>query len=182
MRRAVFLDLNGTLVMPILVERPSQLAPIDGAPAAIAALTSAGFICPVVTIQSRIAKGLFSADEFHAWFLGFSADLASHGASVVGPYVCPHRFAEPCRCKKPNPFLYEQAAAEHRIDLVRSFVIGDSAADVEAAHRFGGRGCLVQTGWGANDQELQRALPFAAHVAPSIAEAVTWVLAQHPSD
>jgi D-glycero-D-manno-heptose 1,7-bisphosphate phosphatase len=177
-RRAVFLDLNGTLVLPILVDHLSQLAPIDDAPTAVAALSAAGFVCPVVTIQSRIAKGLFSADEFHGWFQRFAADFAGHGATIIGPYVCPHRFAVACRCKKPSTFLYEQAAAEHGLDLRRSFVIGDSAADVEAASRFGGRGCLVRTGWGANDGEVQRATPYASHVAHSLTEAVAWVLGQ----
>jgi histidinol-phosphate phosphatase family protein len=175
-RRAVFLDLNGTLVLPVVVERLSQLAPIDDASTAIAALSAAGFVCPVVTIQSRIAKGLFSADEFGGWFQSLAAHFARHGANVVGPYVCPHRFAEACRCKKPSTFLYEQAATEHRLDLRQSFVIGDSAADVEAAYRFGGRGCLVRTGWGEDERELQRATPYASHVAQSLTEAATWVL------
>src|SRR3954470_21090724 len=114
-RRAVFLDLNGTLVMPVLVERPQQLALIDGAASAIAKLSSSGFVCPVVTIQSRIEKGLFSADEFSSWFAVFRGSLGTHGADVVGPYVCPHRFANPCPCKKPNTLLYERAAADHAI-------------------------------------------------------------------
>ena len=73
--------------------------------------------------------------------------IRSNGAEIIGPYVCPHRFREPCRCKKPATFLYEVAAKEHAIDLHRSFVIGDSAEDVRAARRFGGNGCLVRTGW-----------------------------------
>ena len=128
--------------------------------------------------QSRIAKGLFSIAEFLDWFEDFAAQLRSSSAEVVGPYVCPHRFAEVCSCKKPRTFLYEQAAAEHGLDLQRSFVIGDSAADVEAAHRFGGRGCLVRTGWGAEEREVQRALTYASHLAESLGDAVTWVLRQ----
>jgi D-glycero-D-manno-heptose 1,7-bisphosphate phosphatase len=175
-RRAVFLDLNGTLVMPILAEHPQQLALIDGATSAIAKLSAAGFVCPIVTIQSRIEKGLFSADEFTSWFAVFKDILGRHGADVVGPYVCPHRFANPCPCKKPNTLLYECAALDHAIDLHRSFVVGDSAADVEAGWRFGGQGCLVRTGWGANEREVQRATPFAAHVAQSLGDAVAWIL------
>jgi D-glycero-D-manno-heptose 1,7-bisphosphate phosphatase len=120
---------------------------------AIAKLSAAGFVCPVVTTQSRIEKGLFSAEEFTSWFALFRDLLGRHGADVVGPYVCPHRFANPCSCKKPNTLLYERAAVDHAIDLHRSFVVGDSAADVEAASRFGGQGCLVRTGWGADERE-----------------------------
>jgi hypothetical protein len=63
-----------------------------------------------------------------------SSLLADDGALVVGPYVCPHRFAEPCPCKKPN----ERAAREHGIDQATSWVIRDSPDDVLAAPRLSG--------------------------------------------
>ena len=97
--RAAFLDLNGTLVMPIKQESLSELTLIEGA---VARLSRAGFVCPVVTIQSRIAKGLFSAEEFRVWFQEFARLLHGCGAEIVGPYVCPHRFSEVCACKKPR--------------------------------------------------------------------------------
>jgi D-glycero-D-manno-heptose 1,7-bisphosphate phosphatase len=178
MSRAVFFDLNGTLVSPIKVDRLSELRMVDGAAAAVARLSAAGFVCPVVTVQGRIAKGFFSLEEFQGWFTMLADRFREHGAEIVGPYVCPHRFREPCHCKKPNTFLYEQAAADHGIDLGRSFLIGDSAADVEAASRFGGRGCLVRTGWAADEREVQRAMPYASHVARSVGDAATWILRQ----
>jgi D-glycero-D-manno-heptose 1,7-bisphosphate phosphatase len=175
-KRAVFLDLNGTLAMPVLVEHPQQLRLIAGAAEAVAKLAAAGFVCPVVTTQSRIEKGVFSAEEFASWFATFTILLRSHGGEIVGPYVCPHRFATRCECRKPSTVLYEHAAADHELDLHRSFVVGDSAADVEAAFRFGGRGCLVRTGWGAGEGELERAMPYARHVAETLGDAVTWIL------
>jgi hypothetical protein len=54
-------------------------------------LRSFSFVCPVVTVQSRVAKGLFTMTDFQAWFATFAADLKAQGALVVGPYVCPHR-------------------------------------------------------------------------------------------
>lgn len=175
-RRAVFLDLNGTLVLPIKPDSLNDLTLIEGASQAIARLSRAGFLCPVVTIQSRIAKGLFSLDEFHHWFDEFSAGLRSCGAQIVGPYVCPHRFSEPCACKKPSTLLYEQAASEHGVDLQRSFVIGDSADDMLAAYRFGGQGCLVRSGWADDPGEVKRAVPYTSFVAGSFSEAVDWIL------
>jgi hypothetical protein len=55
----------------------------------------------VVTVQSRIAKGLFSLREFEIWFACFGTGLQVPGGFVVGPYACPHRFAD----KKPNILL-----------------------------------------------------------------------------
>ena len=175
-RKAVFLDLNGTLVLPMKQERLADLYPIPGAVRAVARLTRTGFVCPVVTVQSRIAKGLFSAEEFGEWFRGFAHVLDRENARVAGPYVCPHRYVEPCVCKKPNTALYEQAAADLGIALGDSFVIGDSPDDIRAATRLGVRSCLVRTGWAADPQMVAAVKGEASLVAPSIVEAVDWIL------
>lgn len=176
MRRGVFLDLAGTLVEPLKPERLDQITLIPGVIEAIARLSSAGFVCPVVTIQSRIAKGLWSLSEFEMWFASFAAELRLQGAIVVGPYVCPHRFAEPCPCKKPNTLLYDRAAFEHQLNPADSFVIGDSPDDVRAATRLGARGCLVRTGWAADARVVEEAAPDASIIVTSLGEAADWIL------
>jgi D-glycero-D-manno-heptose 1,7-bisphosphate phosphatase len=176
MGRGVFLDLAGTLVEPLKPERLDEITLIPGAVEAVARLSSAGFVCPVVTVQSRIAKGLWSLSEFEAWFANFAAELRRHGAIVAGPYVCPHRLAEPCPCKKPNTLLYDRAAAEHRLNPADCFVIGDSPEDVRAARRLGARGCLVRTGWAADPGVVEAAAPDASIVVSSLAEAADWIL------
>lgn len=178
-RKAVFLDLNGTLVLPLKQERLGDLFPIAGAIAAVARLTRAGFSCPVITIQSRIAKGLFTADEFQRWFANFAVAARQQGAELQGPYVCPHRYAEPCVCKKPNTLLYERAVADLGISLTESFVVGDSPDDVLAATRLGARGCLVQTGWAKDPTVAASVKNVASFVAPSVVEVVDWILSSH---
>jgi len=175
-RRGVFLDLNGTLVEPVKPERLDALTLIPGVVTAVARLSAAGLVCPVVTVQSRIAKGLFSLAEFEIWFASFAAGLEAQGARIVGPYVCPHRFAEPCPCKKPNTLLYERAATEHQLKLADCFVIGDSPDDVRAARRIGARGCLVRTGWASDARVVETAAPDASVVVRSLAEAADWIL------
>jgi histidinol phosphatase-like enzyme len=120
---------------------------------------------------------VFSLADFAAWFVRFAADLTAKGARVCGPYVCPHRFAEPCPCKKPNPLLYERAAREHGIDVAQSFVIGDSRDDMRAARLLGARGCLVRTGWAADPTVANAAAPDASVIVASIAEGVDWIRA-----
>src|SRR5205823_4174695 len=74
-RAGVFLDLNGTLVLPLKQERLEDLTLIPGVAEALARLSAAGFVCPVVTVQARIAKGLFSMADFQTWFATFAAGL-----------------------------------------------------------------------------------------------------------
>jgi D-glycero-D-manno-heptose 1,7-bisphosphate phosphatase len=172
----VFLDLNGTLVEPLKPERLDEITLIPGAVEAVERLSAAGLVCPVVTVQSRIAKGLFSLPEFEAWFASFAAGLEAQGALVVGPYVCPHRFADPCLCKKPNTLLYERAVAEHQLMPADCFVIGDSPEDVRAARRLGARGCLVRTGWASDPRVVETATQDASVIVGSLAEAADWIL------
>lgn len=174
--RAAFLDLTGTLVEPLKPERLEDLTLIPGAATAVARLSAAGFVCPVVTVQSRISKGLFSAAEFEAWFASFAADLRPAGAHLVGPYVCPHRFNEQCLCKKPNTLLYERAVQRHGIDVAKSFVIGDSPDDVRAAKRLGAKGCLVRTGWATDPHVVEAAALDATMIVESLNDAVDWIL------
>jgi histidinol-phosphate phosphatase family protein len=170
---AVFLDLNGTLVLPLKQKSLSEIKIIPGADLAVAKLIKEKLICPVITIQSGIAKGRFTEQEFRDWFSVFFTNLK---LDLKGPYICPHRFAEPCICKKPNSFLYEQAAKDYSIDLSRSYVIGDTSWDVIAGKNIGGRGCLVRTGWGASESEYQNARPNASYIGQTLGDVVNWIL------
>lgn len=111
---------------------------------------------------------------------GIRAELAGAGCRDRGPPVCPHRIAEPCPCKKPNTLLYETAARDLDLDPSRSFVIGDSPDDIEAATRLRAASCLVRTGWAADSEVAAKARPDPT--VDSIVEAVDWVLAASELD
>jgi histidinol-phosphate phosphatase family protein len=171
-RRAVFLDLNGTLVLPLQVNNPIEYQAIPTASEAVARLCRTGFICPVVTVQSRIGKGIFTESAFLEWFRSFSDDFARQGARLDGPYVCPHRYAVPCPCKKPGGLLYRKAAEDLDIDLASSVVVGDSLEDIQAARAIGCRGVAVRTGW-----RLDPAVDdLSDHVADDLLAAAHWIL------
>ena len=174
MRRAVFLDLNGTLVLPLKVETPTEYSRVPRAVEAVAMLSAAGFRCPVVTVQSRIEKGLFTEDQFRIWFESFRADLAVAGAVVDGPFLCPHRPRTPCECKKTTGLLYRRAAAELKIDIASSFVVGDTIDDMEAARVIGCPGILVRTGWPVRLGHEED----CAHVAVDLLSASQWIVAR----
>ncbi|MQA29618.1 MAG: hypothetical protein GEU82_07245 [Luteitalea sp.] len=106
----MFLDLNGILVLPL---KPDALDDIilPGAAGSIARLTAAGYVCPVVTVQSLIAKGLFSLPDFDAWFVRFAADLSAQGCArlrsirLSSPVrgALPVREAEPALVRARRP-------------------------------------------------------------------------------
>ena len=174
--KAAFLDLNVTLVMPVQVRHPSEHWIIPGAVDAVQLLNQQGFLCPVVTVQTRIAKGYFSAEDFAAWFQAVVGHFQSAGAILCGPYVCPHQRRDACRCKKPQTQLYLQAVHEHTINLAQSIVIGDTYDDVAAAHALGIPGCLVRTGWGEHNIQHKQADRIASMIATDILDAAQWAV------
>ena len=47
--------------------------------------------------------------------------------------------------RKPNPGMLLEAASWYRLNLSRSWMVGDRMTDVEAGHRAGARSALVGT-------------------------------------
>ncbi len=152
---AVFLDRDGVLIVdsgyPHLEE---HLVLIPGAADAVRRLNALGYLVVIVTNQSGVARGLFSEDQMKAFNALLVRRLAAKGARIGAVYACPfHAEAEDERWRhpdhpdrKPNPGMILRAAADHGIDLARSFLIGDRQSDLEAARRAGVSGFLFETG------------------------------------
>jgi D-glycero-D-manno-heptose 1,7-bisphosphate phosphatase len=146
LRPALFLDRDGTInVDTIHVSRADNVRLIPGAAAAIARVNAAGIPVIVVSNQSGIGRGLFTVEEYEQVRARIDELLAAAGAHVLTTYYCPHspEVAPACDCRKPGPGLYRQAAAEHGVDLAKSWYVGDRLRDIQPAKTFGGRGILV---------------------------------------
>ncbi|MEO5896555.1 MAG: HAD family hydrolase [Vicinamibacterales bacterium] len=179
----MFLDRDGTLLEEgnyVSDIRNIVLFPytVD----AVRLLNQAGFAVVVITNQSGIARGIVRESfvaETHALI---DSRLAEGGARIDGYYYCPHHpdgsiaaFTRECECRKPKPGQLRQAAADLDLDLQRSFVIGDRWSDVDVTEAVGGRGVLVRTGYGV--QEERQGRPSAV-IADNLIAAVAWILRQ----
>jgi D-glycero-D-manno-heptose 1,7-bisphosphate phosphatase len=121
-------------------------------------------------------QGLFLCGRLRAWFQDVVGHFRSAGAVLCGPYVCPHWPTASCRCSKPQPYLYRQAAVEHNIALARSVIIGDTAGDIQAAKTLGCRGCLVRTEWGEATLQGAGGGQDADHIAVDVLAAAQWIV------
>ena len=76
--------------------------------------------------------------------------------------------------------MLRRAAAEHGIDLSRSYMIGDSGRDLGAGAAVGATPVLVLTGYGRGELEHRSNLWTAepAYVAEDLLDAVEWILAR----
>ncbi len=173
--RAVFLDRDGTLAPDVpYCSRPEDLEVFADAPEALALLKSHGFRLIVVTNQSGVARGYFTETTLAEIHRKMARLLAQRGAEIDAVYYCPHHPDDGCLCRKPGTALFLRAAVEHNIDLVGSFVVGDSAMDIEAGHAVGCRTVLVTTGPG-HGGGVTVPPDFAAD---SLLEAAGWIVEQ----
>jgi histidinol-phosphate phosphatase family protein len=140
--KLVLFDRDGTLVRDFPYNgNPDWIRPVDGAREALDRLRSHGVRTGVVTNQSGVARGLMTAAQVDAC----NARLVE----LLGPFdtvqVCPHGPDDGCACRKPAPGMVLTACAALGIEPARCVVIGDVAADIEAATAAGAAGILVPT-------------------------------------
>jgi histidinol-phosphate phosphatase family protein len=182
----VFLDKDGTLVenVPYNVD-PARQRLVPTAVSALRQWQRQGYVLLVISNQTGIAHGYFTQAELDTLIADLRRQLLAHGIRLAGFYACPHapdaQDQPLCACRKPGPGLLRQAAAEHGIDLARSWMIGDILHDIEAGRRAGCRTVLVdpdrlepqpQTPWRRPDYIARDLLDAAGFIerAPRLAE------------
>lgn len=150
MKRAVFLDRDGTLILEKkYLHLPEQVEFFDGAIGALARLQSAGLLLFLVTNQSGVGRGYFSmsdVEKVHA-FIGDA--LHRSGVRFAGIYIAPEAPDTPSYGRKPSPNFLFDARRDFGVSLEESYMIGDKLIDLECGWNAGvRRSILVRTGYG----------------------------------
>ena len=186
MRRAVFLDRDGTIVEEAgYLDRLERLVFFPFSVDAVRVLNRAGFAVVVITNQAGIARGIVKESFVGEAHRHIADTMIAGGARVDGFYYCPHypdgvveQYRKACDCRKPEPGLLRVAAGELDLDLARSFVVGDRWHDVAAGHAVGARGVLVRTGLGRKDETNPHPGTTPDAIVDNVMEAAAWILQQ----
>ena len=146
--KLVILDRDGTINEDSAdyVKSPSEWQPLPGALEAIARMNHAGWHVVVATNQSGLGRGLFDVASLNAMHAKMHSMLAAVGGRVDAVFYCPHAPDEACRCRKPEPGLFEQISERYGVDLKHVPAAGDSQRDLVAAVAAGCDPHLVLTG------------------------------------
>lgn len=181
-KRAVFLDKDGTLIenVPYNVDR-TRIRLRPGAVDALLLLQGLGYELILVSNQPGVALGRFPPGALRAVEEHLNDLFLAHGFKLSACYWCPHHpegtvpdYALTCTCRKPMPGLLQVAAAEHGLDLARSWLVGDILDDVEAGRRAGCRTVLLDVG---NETEWKKGpLRTPDHVVPDLLSAAAAIL------
>ena len=136
MIQAVFFDRDGVLNEEVgYLWEIEKFKWIDGAREAIKFCNEHGILTIVVTNQSGIARGMYTAQEVDILHDFMQKSLAEVGAHIDGFYYCPHHpdFSGDCDCRKPKPGLILRACEDFKINPAQAILFGDSKRDIEAA-------------------------------------------------
>jgi D-glycero-D-manno-heptose 1,7-bisphosphate phosphatase len=154
----IILDRDGTLIDIVRDEEtgamspafhPSHLRFLPGVPEGLRALRDAGFRLCIATNQPGPAKGQYSVEAVARTNQALVVELGKLGITIAVLEVCVHhptggpggdpKLVGPCACRKPLPGMLEQAIRRASLDPSRTWMVGDSRADLEAGRAAGVR-------------------------------------------
>jgi D-glycero-D-manno-heptose 1,7-bisphosphate phosphatase len=131
--------------------RPQDVALEDRAVEGLRALRGLGWPLVVVSNQPAAAKGMASLTALRAVHDRVVELLADDGVALDEWHYCFHhprgtvpQLSGPCPCRKPAPGLLLAVAERRRIDLPRSWAIGDVDTDVAAGQAAGTHTILIE--------------------------------------
>jgi imidazoleglycerol-phosphate dehydratase/histidinol-phosphatase len=152
-----FLDRDGTLIWEPPDEQVDRLDKVELVPGVIPALLrlkEAGYQFVMVTNQDGLGTESFPEPDFRLvqdFVLGL---FRTQGIVFRDIFVCPHRPADGCNCRKPNPGILGPFLGTVELDRERSFVVGDRETDLEFARNIGVKGYRLNP----SDPDAWRAL------------------------
>ena len=173
--KAVFLDRDGVINRPIIVEgKPypprtvAEFAILPGVDQACVDLKNAGYLLVVVTNQPDVGRGILKKDVVEAIHETMMQHLPIDRVEVC--YHAGAEFGEDCKCRKPKPGMLINAANALDIDLARSFMIGDRWRDIDCGKRVSCRTIFIDWGYA---ESLRERPDFRA---ANLLDAAEWIL------
>ena len=174
MKKAVFLDRDGVLSKTTLIKGKS-FAPrtlkkfklFSDSSKSVKNLKSAGFKVFVVTNQPDVGKKLISKFILKKMHVKLKRKI-----KIDAIYSCIHTREQNCPCRKPKPGMILSLAKKYKIDLTKSFMIGDRATDIEAGNKANCRTIFINRKYKEKKPRSQEA------TFPNLNGAVGYILKQ----
>lgn len=183
-RKAIFLDRDGTINYENgHISNKNNFKLFENAGDAIKLINQSEFLAICVTNQPVLARGECTFQDLEQIHNKMEFELGLKGAYLDEIYFCPHHTDKGfqgeildlkinCNCRKPNPGMLINAIEDFNIDIKKCWLIGDSEADIGAAHNAGCNSILLKSS--LEEKGSIRYEP--THAKSNIFEAVEYIL------
>ncbi len=151
MNKAIFWDRDG--VLNSVIDRPGlkNVSPqkfenfklVTGIGKVLEDAKLAGYVNIIVTNQPDIARNILSWQELNR----MHDFLKAQAPAVEAVCVCPHTSEQNCGCRKPKPGMLLDAAKDYKIELAKSYMVGDKQSDIDAGRNAGVKPILLKTSY-----------------------------------
>ena len=149
--KAIFLDRDGTINKDKnYLHKISDFEYIEGAIDGLKILSDMGYMLVVITNQSGIARGFYLEQDYLDLDRWMKKDLSNKGIIIAGSYYCPHlpngvvsQYTKECDCRKPKTGLFWKAVNDLKIDIQKSYAIGDKPRDLSICDESDVKGILL---------------------------------------
>ena len=144
----LFLDRDGVINVEAegYVTDWSEFEFLPDALDSIKRATDKGYGIIIISNQSAISRGLCSRETIDEIMSNMVERIEAHGGKIKDIFYCPHSPEDMCKCRKPEPDLFFQAAEKYNIKLTNTWFVGDKLTDVEVAMRVGAKPILIRGG------------------------------------
>lgn len=178
MKRAVFLDRDGTMIAEVdYLSRPEQIQVLPGTRTGLRRLREAGFKLFIVSNQSGVGRGFFTMADVGKVNAALCRELAGDGITIDEIYIAPEKPDSPSHGRKPSPQFLFDARDAFGLELSQSFFIGDKLSDLECGWNAGvKKSILVRTGYGAELERVSAGRLDRAAIADDLDQAASMIL------
>jgi len=174
MRKAVFLDRDGVL-SKAFIKNGRSFAPknlkdfklFSESKKSVKKLQLSGFMVIVVTNQPDVGKKIISKKILKKMHYKLKKV-----AKVDAIYTCTHSQNMNCNCRKPKPGMILKAAKKYKINLKKSFMIGDRLSDIIAGQKANCRSIFLDKKYFEKSPKSQEA------TFNNLAQATNYILRQ----
>ena len=149
MQKALFLDRDGVINSDeghYYIYKVDDFKINEGIIPSLQKISEAGYLLFIVTNQGGVAKGIYSESDVNKVHEHLLSIFKQNNIHIKQIYFCPHHESiAKCDCRKPSPFFIKKAIRDYNIDPTKSFMIGDSPRDIQAAEAAGIKGIKIES-------------------------------------
>ncbi len=171
-QKCIFLDRDGTINRANgLIDTEDKLELEKGAIEAIGIINKSEYLAIVVTNQPVIARGNCTVKEVVNINNKMQTLLGKEGVYLDDIAFCPHHpdkgylgenrmYKVNCNCRKPKIGMLVEMVEKYNIDLLQSWIIGDTTVDLQTGENAGLKKVLVLTGEAGEDGKYNISADF----------------------